>query len=89
MFTSVASIRSKVTTGVEKFQVDVKKRRWARPKRPMDVKWGTNQIHMWTFTKQRRSSFFITDCLHFVAASCNFLFLLNEYRDWCKYQIVS
>lgn len=32
-----------MTTGVAKFQVDVKKRRGGRPKRPVDVKRGTNE----------------------------------------------
>ena len=42
----ICSVWSKVTIGVEKFQVDVKKRRWGRPKLPMDVKWGRNE-YIW------------------------------------------
>ena len=87
-----------MTIGVEKFQVDVKKRRWGRPKRPMDVKWGTNEyICRRLLNRDDRGSYLKTFkrllFLSRLSAFCNGLlqlfFYLNEYRDWSKYQIVS
>ena len=86
-----------MTIGVESFHVDVKKRRWGRPRRPMDVKCGTNQyIRRRLLNRENRGSHlktFYRLIFHLrLSASCNGLlqpfFYLNEYRDWSKYQSV-
>ena len=88
-----------MTIGVEKFQVDVKKRRWGRPKRPVGVKWRTNRYICRRLLNIEKSGITFKDLqqAHFSSKIvcimerplATFFFYLSEYRDWSKYQIIS